>query len=71
LEFDAGATDLAQSMMAIRKTMTASGRSVTYDAGRASDTGHADLAWALMHTLDYEPLDGASGTQQGLMEIYE
>jgi len=70
LEFDAGATDLAQAMMAIRKTLTASGRSVTYDAGRANDTGHADLAWALMHALDYEPLDGATGARQGLMEIY-
>ena len=55
LEFDASATDLAQSLMAIRKTTTASGRSVTYDAGRASETGHADLAWALMHALDWEP----------------
>lgn len=71
LEFDAGATDLAQAMMAIRKTMTASGRSVTYDAGRANDTGHADLAWALMHALDFEPLEGASGAQQGFMEIYQ
>ena len=70
LEFDAGATDLAQAMMAIRKTLTASGRSVTYDAGRANDTGHADLAWALMHALDFEPLEGASGAQQGFMEIY-
>jgi len=71
LEFDAGATDLAQSMMAIRKTMTASGRAVTFNAGRANDTGHADLAWALMHALDYEPLDGANSARQGMMEIYE
>lgn len=70
LEFDAGATDLAQSMMAIRKTMTASGRSVTYDAGRAKETGHADLAWALMHALDYEPLEGATGARQGIVEMY-
>lgn len=70
LEFDAGATDLAQSLMAIRKTTTASGRSVTYDAGRASETGHADLAWALMHALDWEPLEGAAGVGKSFMEIY-
>lgn len=70
LEFDAGATDLAHSLMSIRKTMTASGKSVTYDAGRAADTGHADLAWALMHALDFEPLEGATGANQGLVEIY-
>jgi uncharacterized protein YjcR len=71
LEWDAGWTDFAQSFMAIRKTLTASGRQVTYDAGRAQDTGHADLAWACMHALDYEPLEGATSENRGLVEIYE
>lgn len=71
LEWDAGWTDLAQSFMAIRKTLTASGRQVTYDAGRAQDTGHADLAWACMHALDYEPLEGATAESRSLVEIYE
>src|SRR5690606_18320396 len=62
LEFDAGWVDVAQAFMAIRKTLTASGRQVTYDAGRTDDTGHADLAWACMHALDHEPLEG--GTEQ-------
>ncbi|WP_459614346.1 terminase large subunit domain-containing protein [Bordetella sp. 2513F-2] len=69
LEFDAGWSDLAQSFMAIRKTLTASGRSVTYDAGRADDTGHADLAWACMHALDFEPLEGGQANQ-GTVEIF-
>jgi hypothetical protein len=34
LEFDAGATDLAQSFMSIKKTLTASGQHVTYKADR-------------------------------------
>lgn len=71
LEFDAGWTDVAQAFMAIRKTTTASGRQMTYHAGRSDDIGHSDLAWAVMHALAYEPLDGApGGAGQGLMEIY-
>lgn len=71
LEFDAGRTDIAQSFMAIRRTMTDSGRKITYTAGRRKDTGHAELAWATMHALANEPLDGPSeGTSQSTIEIY-
>lgn len=70
LEFDAGWTDLASSMMAIRKTMTASGRQMTYVAGRTEETGHADLAWALMHALHNEPLEGQTAANTSVMEIY-
>lgn len=71
-EYDAGATDVTQSFMAIRKTLTASGRSVTYDAGRSEETGHADLAWAVMHALSYEPLEAPiGGPQRGFLEFYE
>ncbi|MCP1116960.1 terminase ATPase subunit family protein [Robbsia andropogonis] len=70
LEFDAGATDLAQAFMAIRKTMTRSGSRVTYDAGRNDETGHADLAWACLHAIDNEPLEGASGSNTAIMEIW-
>lgn len=70
LEFDAGWTDMASSMMAIRKTMTASGRQMTYTAGRTDETGHADLAWALMHALHNEPLEGQTAQNTSIMEIY-
>lgn len=60
IEFDAGATDIAASFMAIRAELTASQRQVTYKASRAGDTGHADLAWAIMHVLYNEPLDPAT-----------
>lgn len=69
LEFDAGATDIAQALMAIRKTMTPSGKSFTYTAGRSEATGHADLAWALFHALFNEPLEGRTSSNTAIMEI--
>jgi uncharacterized protein YjcR len=70
LEFDAGWTDLAAAFMAIRKTVTASGRHVTYDASRSADVGHADLAWSVMHSLIYEPLEGRQANGNNVLEIY-
>jgi hypothetical protein len=70
LEFDAGWIDMAQSLMAIRKTVTASGRQFTYTAGRTDETGHADLAWALFHALQHEPLEGQTTANTGFMESY-
>jgi uncharacterized protein YjcR len=70
LEFDAGWTDMASSLMAIRKTITASGRQFTYTAGRNDETGHADLAWALFHALHNEPLEGQTAANTGRMEIF-
>jgi uncharacterized protein YjcR len=69
-EFDAGWTDLAASFMSIRKAMTASGRQMTYEAGRSEETSHADLAWACLHALLNEPLEGATSTNQSKMEIF-
>lgn len=71
LEFDSGMTDLAASFMAIKKTMTPSGRQVTFVAGRAEDINHADLAWATMHAIAHEPLEGSvnTGVQKAIMEI--
>ena len=72
LEFDNGATgiDLAQAFMSIKRTLTASGSQATYTAGRTEQTGHADLAWACMHALDNEPLEGMTSTNQSSMEIF-
>ena len=69
LEFDAGSVDLAQSFMAIKKNLTASGRQATYDAGRSDATGHADLAWACMHAMDFEPLEGDIPANRSIMEM--
>ncbi|MCW5320535.1 terminase [Verminephrobacter aporrectodeae subsp. tuberculatae] len=69
LEFDAGAVDLAQSFMAIKRVMTGSGRQATFDVGRSQDTGHADLAWACMHAMDFEPLEGDVLAHRSILEI--
>lgn len=69
LEFDAGWTDLAASFMAIKKTVTASGGRVTYQAGRSEDISHADLAWATMHALSHEPIEGATSTNTSFLEF--
>lgn len=70
LEFDAGWTDLAASFMAIKKTTTPSGRQVTFEAGRSEEISHADLAWATMHALANEPLEGMTQSNTNIMEIY-
>ncbi|ENU5834713.1 terminase ATPase subunit family protein [Klebsiella pneumoniae] len=61
LEYDVSATDITTSFMAIRKTMTSSGRSATYEACRTEEASHADVAWATMHALLNEPLTAGSG----------
>ncbi len=71
IEFDAGATDIAASFMAIRAELTGSQRQVTYTASRAGDTGHADLAWAVMHALHNEPLDPSrAGARKSRLRIF-
>ncbi|MEX3614274.1 MAG: terminase family protein [Burkholderia gladioli] len=68
LKFDASMTDLAQSFMAIRRAMTASGARMTFVASRNGEIGHADLAWACLHALDNEPLEGG-GTGRTTVEF--
>ncbi|WP_024554308.1 terminase ATPase subunit family protein [Franconibacter helveticus 513] len=70
LEFDAGLTDIAQSFMAIRKATTASGNRPTYEASRSEEASHADLAWATMHALFNEPLEGTTVNNSNIVEIF-
>jgi len=69
-EYDAGAKEVAAAFMSIRKTVTASGNAITYSAGRTDESGHADLAWAIMHALDNEPLQGQNAMNTSSMEIF-
>lgn len=69
IAFDASWVDLIGSFVAIKRTLTASGRAVTFKAGRGAETSHADLAWATMHILMNEPLDGKA-KPTGSMEIF-
>ena len=70
VEFDGGWMDLASAFLSIKKALTTSGRSVTFKASRSEEVGHADLAWALMHIMINEPLDGQE-KPKGSMEIFE
>lgn len=70
LEFDAGWSDLTHALISIRKTMTDSGRHTTFKSGRNDDTGHADLAWALLHALQHEPIEGREGGRSSILEIF-
>lgn len=58
IEFDAGWSDVLASFMAIRPTITNSGKQVTFTAKRNGEVGHADIAWAILHSLSIEPMDG-------------
>ncbi|TMJ19041.1 MAG: hypothetical protein E6G92_04310 [Alphaproteobacteria bacterium] len=70
LEYDAGDKDITASFMSIRPELTKAGRSITYVASRAGDTGHADVAWAIMHVLYNEPLDGELSHSSSTVEIF-
>jgi len=70
IAFDAGMLDLVSAFVSIKKTLTTSGRNITFKAGRGGQDGHADLAWATMHILMNEPLDGKEAPTATL-EIFE
>nr|WP_256352213.1 hypothetical protein [Pseudomonas gingeri] len=56
IEWDAGWNDIAAAFLTIKRGATASGQ-ITYSASRTEATGHADVAWAVMHALAKEPLN--------------
>lgn len=70
LEFDLGDKDIAPSFMSIRAQLTKSQSQITYVASRAGDTGHADVAMAIMHVLDNEPLDGELNNLTASVETF-
>lgn len=56
IQWDASLTDIAHAFLTIRQGTTGNGM-ITYSAGRTEATGHADVAWAIMHALANEPLN--------------
>ncbi|MDC0686176.1 terminase family protein [Mitsuaria sp. RG] len=56
IEWDAGWTDIAQAFLTIKRGTTGGGQ-ITFSASRTDATGHADIAWAVMHALHNEPLN--------------
>jgi uncharacterized protein YjcR len=74
VEFDQGWTDVLQAFMAIKPTLTPSGKGVTYTSPRNGVIGHADIAWACMHAFSNEPLDVealATGAGAGFVVVSE
>lgn len=66
LQFDAGAQHVAKSFISIKKALTSSGSQMTLVAGRSAETGHADVAWAIMNALEAAPIvDTTDINQQG------
>ena len=62
-EYLAGDNDITRAFLMISKTTTNSGQ-ITYASSRSVESGHADIAWSIMHALIYEPInhDGRKGT---------
>lgn len=56
IEWDAEHTDISQAFLQVTQTSTGNDQ-ITYSADRSSTTGHADVAWAIMHALSNEPLN--------------
>ena len=72
LQWDAGWNDMARAFMSIRRVQTPSGNAITFEADRSEQTGHADLAWAVMHALDNQPLrqiDPNGGQSTAVMQF--
>ena len=62
LEFDEDAVSIASSFINIRKKVV--GDQISYATNRTAATGHADIAWAIMHAMIFEPLSGDASSNQ-------
>lgn len=56
IEWDAEHTDIAQAFLQITQVSTGNDQ-ITYASDRNSETGHADVAWSILHALSNEPLN--------------
>lgn len=74
IEWDAGAKEIVSAFLTIKKTITPSGGHTTFKASRTEATGHADLAWAIMHAFEGEGMAAIDGDDTDLakstMEIF-
>ncbi|MCP3941012.1 MAG: terminase [Desulfobacteraceae bacterium] len=53
--WDVQETTITHAFLTIRKIMTGTGQ-ISYAANRTNTTGHADVAWSIMHALANEPI---------------
>lgn len=56
LHFDAGLQIVAKSFLSIKKALTGGGGNKTLVTSRSAETGHGDLAWAIMNGLEKAPI---------------
>lgn len=56
LHFDSGYTDIAKSFIAIKSVLTQGGGRMTLVSKRTQETGHSDIAWAIMNALENAPI---------------
>lgn len=57
LQFDDEWDDLVHSFLMIRQHTTKASNQITFISNRSKVGSHADLAWAAMHVLHWEPID--------------
>ena len=57
LLFDDEWDDLVHSFLMIRQHTTKNSNQITFISARSKIGSHADLAWAAMHVLHWEPID--------------
>ncbi len=68
MAWDAAESDIAHAFLTIRQESTARGL-ITYAASRSEETGHADVAWAIMHALSKEELADKTEENQSIILV--
>lgn len=66
LHFDAGSIDIAKAFIAIKQALTGSQRQMTFVSSRSKETGHSDVAWAIMNALEKAPLASTDQINDGV-----
>jgi hypothetical protein len=54
-QFLAGDNEVIRAFLMITQKVTENGQ-ITYAANRTAENGHADIAWAVLHAMSYEPI---------------
>ena len=68
-EMDSGDKELVSAFTSVKRTITASGKRVTFASDRRGKS-HGDMAWACMHAMAYEALGGQEYQQSIILESY-
>jgi hypothetical protein len=61
LDRENGSDDIAAAFLMVRKTVTEGTGQITYVSARSNANGHADVAWAMMNAMIYEPINASGG----------